>query len=305
MFTRVAILATDWPSYEQFCPNFTGMIKGLDNLGITNKLFSVRPFFPSIDTIVEFNPDLIVYGLLDIAKNWKFRKELRQAIPNAKIVFWYGDYRDKRHGQISVDMSEIDMMFVSNNGQNGFYEDIWRVKKCNYLPLGSQIYNADVNPKLSFDFVFLGSKCGGTGFVDRALAISELERNEGLKVINASATSQSKLRAKIMEHMPSIYRSSKVCLDISHFTDVDKYTSNRHWIITASGGFSLTKRFPGCEEDYPIGTRVYFDTRDEMVKLKNYYIEHEDEREKIRLAGFEHAKNHTYENRFKRMFDML
>lgn len=300
---KVAIIGTTNPAYEQYCPNWVGMKDGLDRLGIEYQFLSCRPNL-DIDALVAYAPDLIVYGLLDMVRREDWRQEIRIRLPHAKIVLWYGDLRSRLTGQIEANLSELDAMFVSNDGQAGYYERIWRVRKCLYLPLGAPIYDVPVNPSLSFDFVFIGGRYAGSAFATRATDIYRFETEGGLKIIDGPSH-RPDLREKVFKNMPAIYRSSKIVLDQSHFTDIPRYTSNRHWIITASGGFALTKRFPGCELDYPEGTRAYFDTFEEAIKLKDFYLANPEEREKIRLAGYEHAKFHTYDHRFRRMFELL
>lgn len=301
---RVAIVGTDSPDYELYCPNWIGMMDGLKRLSIEGAFFTCRPRL-DVAALAAFDPDLIVYGLLDMVRNPELRREVRAALPNARIVLWYGDLRNRQTGQIAGNLSDIDAMFVSNDAQAAWYERIWKVPHCFYLPLGSPIFDRDVNPRLSFDFVFIGGRIFGQTFADRAGTIGKYEREAGLKVIDGPMD-RPELRMKVFKAMPQIYRSAKIVLDQSHFTDIARYTSNRHWIITGSGGFALTKRFPGCELDYPEGTRAYFDTFEESLELVRYYLKHDDEREKIRLAGFEHAKKfHTYDHRFRRMFELL
>jgi len=299
---RVAIVGADWPEYEKYCPNFTGMQKGLEDMGIEHKLFSCRPVL-DVDALIAYKPDLIIYGLLDMVRSHMTRRRIRFSLPEAKIVMWYGDLRNPATGQIPANMSEIDMMFVSNDAQSEYYKKLWKVKECHFLPLGCQIYDSLYEERFAFDFVFIGGIITGAGFLERAKLMWDFKKN-GLKVVDGDAR-KPLLRAKIMKMMPNIYRSSKVSLDHSHFTDIQGYTSNRYWIVTASGGFALTKWWPGCEDFYPKGTRVYYDTFEEALELKDYYITHPEEREKIRLAGYEHAKNHTYDKRFAIMFSKI
>ena len=300
---RVAIVGTDTPSYEKYCPNWYGMMDGLKRLDIEHRFFTCRPRI-DVNALVEYAPDLVVYGLIDMVRHENWRYEIRERLPNAKIVLWYGDYRDRRTGQVYANLSEIDAMFVSNDAQSAWYERLWKVRKCLYLPLGSAIYEEVVNPRFAFDFVFIGARMSTAHFMHRANTIWKYAQKDGLKIIDGP-TGRPDLRAGVFKNMPCIYRSSKIVLDQSHFTDVARYTSNRHWIITASGGFSLTKRFPGCEIDYPEGTRAYFDSYEESIEIKNRYLKDDAAREKIRVAGYEHAKNHTYDHRFTRMFSML
>lgn len=297
---RVAIIGADWPAYEKYCPNFVGMMDGLERLDIPHQFFGCRPDL-DVEVVIAYNPDLVVYALVDMVKRGDWRADIRYRLPKAKIVMWYGDLREKRTGYIRADMSEIDMMFVSNDAQNEWYEKTWGVKKCNFLPLGSPLYDVEPNPRYDFDFIFIGGVITGSGFLERARTMWDY-KEYGLRIINGETP---KMRAKVFKEMPTLYRSAKIVLDQSHFTDVLRYTSNRFWIITAAGGFALTKRWPGCEEFYPEGTRAYFDTFEESLELRDYYLAHPDEREKIRVAGHEHAKMHTYDHRFRRMFELL
>ncbi len=298
---KVALIIANCPMYEQYCPNFLGMEQGLRDLGIEYKAFTCRPTL-DVGSVVAYQPDLVIYTLLDMVKHREWRMEIRKGLPEARIVMWYGDLRNDETGQIKADMSEIDMMFVSNDAQEEFYKDKWKVKECHFLPLGSPIFKPPLNKKYQlFDFVFLGSQITGAAFLDRA-KIMWRYRDRGLKIINGA---NSDMRAKVFKEMPSIYRSAKICLDYSHFTDIEGYTSNRFWIIPASGGFALTKRWPGCEKFYPEGTRVYFDTFEESLALRDYYLEHEEKRKKIQSTGYAHARNHTYDKRYPIMFEKL
>lgn len=81
------------------------------------------------------------------------------------------------------------------------------------------------------------------------------------------------------------YRSCKIGINISHF-DLDRYTSDRMFRIMGSGAMCLTKWYPGIETDFVDGLhlKVWRDF-DELKKLIDYYLEHEDERKIIAEAG--------------------
>lgn len=300
---RVAIIGADWPEYEKYCPNFVGMQMGLAELGIEHRLFGCRPEL-DVASLIIYQPDLVVYGLIDMVKKPELREHIRRSLPDARIVMWYGDLRNDATGQIRADMSEIDAMFVSNDAQAEYYQKRWKVPSCHFLPLGSPVWNPPIKSKYGLNFIFVGALITGNEFMDRARIMLDL-RTKGLKIIDAPAQTKPELRAKILQDLPSLYRSAVVTLDWSHFTDIQGYTSNRFWIITGAGGFALTKRWPGCEDFYPEGTRVYFDTPEEALALKDYYLEHLEEREEIRAAGHTHAQNHTYSKRFATMFDIV
>ncbi len=297
---RIVYVGATYPRLELFCPNFTAVKAGLKRLGVPHLFLTCRPEFTDFDAIKEFKPDLIIYGLLDMIKKPAWRQRIKAENPQAKIVFWYGDLRDSSTGQIDADASDLDAMFVSNDAQEKFYKSLWKVKSCKFLPLGCEpISEPMVDKKFGFDFVFIGGKISAGSFIPRMREITRFEES-GLTVINSN---DSDLRAKIFEKMPVIYSSSKISLDMSHFTHIQSYTSNRFWNIPAMYGFPLTKRFPNCENLFK--NRAYFDTFTEAIELRDYYLTHEKERKALVEAAHKESFNHTGDKRFLEMFKML
>lgn len=299
---RVAIIGADWPELERYCPNWLGMRAGMERLSIPYVFLSCRPTL-DIERLVAYKPDLVVYALKDMIARSDWRQEIRERLPDARIVMWYGDYRDEGTTQINADCSEMDAMFVSNNAQEAYYQHKWKMRKVHFLPLGSEPLKKPKKSKLfEFPFVFIGGQIPEGGFHARATLIERFKLEGGLTLINSW---ESKMRARIFKEMPAIYSSSKICLDVSHFTNIPGYTSIRYFEIPAFHGFGLTKRFPGCQEFYPEDTRAYFDTFEEAIEKKNYYLAHENERIHLLKKAHELSYNHAYDKRFLKMFSLL
>jgi hypothetical protein len=231
-----------------------------------------------------------------------WRARIKEENPGAKIVFWYGDLRNIHTGQIEADISDIDVMFVSNDAQAKFYKRLWQAKDVKFLPLGAEPQEPTVDPKFAFDFVFIGGQITAGAFLDRSRKIQRFIDEGEVTVFNSF---EPELRAKVFAKMPTIYSSSKISLDISHFTEINKYTSIRYWEIPAFNGFALTRRFPGCEEFYPENIRAYFSTFEEAMEKKKYYLTNEKERQEMVRLAHEHSFNHTYDKRFIEMFKYL
>lgn len=300
---KIALILADYPSYEKYCPNFNGMKDGLDVLGITYKEFSCRPEL-DVGEVINYQPDFVLYGLPDMGLRPEWHRGIRVGLPKAKIVMWYGDWRGNLEKKF--DLSGLDLLVCSNNVLDGFYEKMWNVKKVGYLPLGATIRKGEVKDKFKFPIVFVGAMKTQGIFAHRALRLREIEEAKvGLKVLNGDAKTEPNLREQIMKEIPSIYRSAAMVLDMSQFTSIKGYTSNRHWVIPACGGLAVSERYPQCGEFYPEGTRIYFDTVPEAVEKIKYYLSHPEEAEKIRLAGMECAKNHTYDKRWIQLFKMV
>lgn len=300
---KIALVLSDYPEMEKYCPNFLGMQQGLKDLKIPFKFFSARPNLDAL-SIIEYQPDFIVYGLIDILMSTGKCSEIRKALPNSKIVLWYGDYRDKQSGFLQGNYSKlVDAMFVSNDAQEEFWKRALHIDKVFFLPLGcTPIEKPEYNKKFDFPFIFIGGMNGSVPYVDRMLLVKEFMDRSELKIISSY---EYNLRKKIYKVMPQLYSSSRVTLDISHYTNVQGYTSNRFFIIPAFYGLPITKRFPGCEELYPSSIRPYFDTIEEAIKLKDYYLLHPKERdEKVEILH-KYSYKHSYTNRWNKMFELL
>jgi spore maturation protein CgeB len=296
---RVTIIGTDFPDYEQACPHWRGIHAGLKRLpDVEYQFLSCRPGL-NTEQVKEFKPDLIVYGLLDMIKNKEQRLIIREENPQAKIVFWYGDLRRRQEMQ---DCSEIDCMFVSNDGQEDFYKGVFKMKRVEFLPLGCEPIDKPIKDKrFEIPFLFIGAQNTGQDFSWRAKFIEDFKAH-GLKVVNSV---EATWRKKIYEAMPAMYSSSRVVLDISHYINIPSYTSIRYFEIPAFYGFALTRRFPGCEKLYDSSMRVYFDSMDEAIEKKDYYLRNERERWEMVEKAHAHSFNHTYDKRFRQMFSML
>ena len=94
--------------------------------------------------------------------------------------------------------------------------------------------------------------------------------------------------------MDSFYAISgaKIGLSINIANDVRLYHSDRFINIPACGTFCLAKRAPGYELLFEDGVHLrYFGTVDEFFELADWYLKHDNEREKIAKAGMQRTHN--------------
>jgi len=306
---RVAVVGSTHPSYELACPHWNGIRRGLEKLALPYRFLTSRTasaFNANLCAeLEEFKPDLIVYGLIDLIRQPESRMRIREKFPRATVVVWYCDLRNDDTGQVEADCRDtVDAMLVTNGGQREFYQRKFNLDRVYFLPQACEPIDAPrIADGLGFDFVFIGVKNFTGPFASRAKLVESLQQKHGLIQIDGEAPA---LREKVYRAMPEIYSSSKVCLDISHFWNIPQYCSIRYWEVPAFFGFALSRRFPGCEEFYQDKVhRVYFDSLEECIDLKDYYQAHEGERERIRRAGWENSHRHTYRERFLEMFRIL
>jgi spore maturation protein CgeB len=299
---RIAFVGAQDRPHELACTHWSGIKSAKTEHDV--KVFCCRSGEGFVDDIIKWQPEILVYNLIDMALNEPARVKLRKELPNTKIVFWYTDCRTPETDQITVDISKtVDLFLVSNDGLKDFQAKHFGMTP-QFLPQAVTPIDAPVITKeASYDFLFIGGKINRGGFEKRMELITDLERNHGLTVLNGRTVNE---RAKLYKAMPRLYSSSTFTLDVSHFWHIPKYTSNRFWVIPGFWGFSLTKRFPQHEELYPEKVRVYWDTVEELMDIIDYYRHAEKERKDMIKKGWEWTVNHhTYAHRINRIVEIL
>lgn len=99
------------------------------------------------------------------------------------------------------------------------------------------------------------------------------------------------------------FSQSKIVLNISIKDDINM----RVFESMATGSMLLTNWIPTLEELFKDGVHlVTYKTLDEAVEKAKYYLEHEEEREKIAKNGMKEVlEKHKYEDRIKKIFNIV
>lgn len=301
---KIAFIGAQNGPHEVNCTHWQGIRAAAQRMEHEIRVYCCRSGVQFIDAIIAWQPDILIYNLLDMAENAEWRQIFRDNLPNTKIVFWYADCRTEETGQIRVDLSgTVDLFLTTNDGLKEFQKRHFGMTP-QWLPQAAEpLEKPVIQDKAKFDFLFIGGKFNRGGFEERMKIINELERKHDLKVINGRGADE---RDKVFRAMPALYGSSTATLDISHFWDIPKYTSNRYWVIPAYFGLALTKRFPDHELLVPETHHVYWDTMEELLAKLEHFKKHEDDRQEMIIKGWEYAKaHHTYEHRINKMIEML
>lgn len=87
------------------------------------------------------------------------------------------------------------------------------------------------------------------------------------------------------------------------------YWSNRVYEIIGRGGVLIMPKIPGLEKEFtPYKHYIPYNMGNfkQLKEIIDYYLEHDEEREAIRIAGFEYCKkHHTYKHRVEKMIKIL
>lgn len=100
---------------------------------------------------------------------------------------------------------------------------------------------------------------------------------------------------RLFEQAAEKFCQSKVCFNIAMDGDINM----RCFEVMGCGGFLLTDKIPTIQELFVNGMHcVMYDNLDDAMEKARYYIEHDEEREKIAKAGRQHMlAAHTIDHR--------
>ena len=107
-----------------------------------------------------------------------------------------------------------------------------------------------------------------------------------------------------------LYGRTKVVVgDSLHLPNHDWYWSDRVYETLGRGGFLIHPYIKGLKKEFTDKKHLVFyeyGNFDQLKKLIDYYISHDEEREKIRQAGYELVKRkYTYTVRLQKMLDIV
>lgn len=258
----------------------------------------------AINEINNFQPDIIIHGNTDSLSRMLGARMKR--VCKAKQVFWMLDYQpDKEHyifWNEWIKDQNYDAIFLSNRDQLSLWEGGFNCP-VHYLTHGCVVQPLKRDDNFNEGVIFIGSNTNNDWYAERFKLLEDIQRLYDFKIFTGNGVDG---RNKVWKDMPFIYHSSDCVLDISHTWRADGYASGRFFYTGGLGACSITKRFPGCEELYPEGTKAYFDTPEECVELIKYYRSHKKEREKMKKDAWEwNKKHHHYKFKFKEIIEKV
>lgn len=108
------------------------------------------------------------------------------------------------------------------------------------------------------------------------------------------------------DNMPYVFKCSKINLNIT-LRSIKNGIPLRCMDIMGAGGFLLSNfQADFLEHFVPDEDFVYFESEDDLLYKCKYYLEHENERQKIAQNGYEKVKEfHSYEKTLKNIFEIV
>jgi len=223
------------------------------------------------------------------------------------LDLWFGLQREKDLESFPV-YKMIDHFFTVDKKMAEWFNKNTKVKG-HYLPagvFGPECIVQDVTKK--HDVIFVGSRKYHDEWAYRPKLIDWLDRSYGNRFEQYGSGGVKSVRGM---HLNKLYWSTKVvvgdtlCIDFKY----PDYWSDRIYETLGRGGFLIHPYIKGLENEFKDKEHVVFyeyNNFEQLKELIDYYIEHDDEREKIRLAGHKLVKeNYTYKHRWQQILEEL
>ena len=219
------------------------------------------------------------------------------------LDLWLGIQRQKDLDKDPV-YKDIQHFFVTDRLMSEWFNKETNVQG-HYLPAGvyhGEVYmSEDKHPKAN-DVIFVGSRGyhAEWGYRTRLVDwLGDVYKDKFTHVGGDGAT------GTVRGHdLNAMYASSKVAVGDTLCINYDYpyYFSDRLFESTGRGAFTIFPYIKGLEDNFEIGKEIVtyeFNNWDELKQKIDYYIEHDEEREKIRQAGHQRTKrDHTYLQRW-------
>ncbi len=321
----VVILKDDYgvpergPSYE-----YNYFYQSLKDMGEEVQLFDFGPYLTNIEKLQTdllkaadaFQPDLIFFTLYQNQFAFKTLDTLREKY---LTVNWFcddqwrfNDFSSKYCHHFSFVVT-TDPLAIAKYEQVGYQNAIlsqWATREALVtLEQDSVEYLHDVT--------FIG---GANPF--RQWFVRQLKQ----RGVNIQAFGSGWPNGRITyQQMNGLFLQSRINLNISNSKNYDirfitsswenlknfrttpknkEQMKGRHFEIPAFGGFQLSNYVEFLENYYTIGKEIaIYNTIDDLADKIRYYLEHEELRQSITLAGFERTRReHLYVNRFQQIW---
>ena len=225
------------------------------------------------------------------------------------LDLWFGIERQK-----DLDTDDfyklIDHFFCTDKLMADWFNDNTKVKG-HFLPAG--VYHEEcvmLQPQpVNYDVIFVGSKNYHKEWSYRPKLIDWLRQTYGSRFLHIGGDGDTGVVRGLA--LNQIYANAKVAVGDTLCKNFNYpfYSSDRLWESLGRGAFTIYPKIKGLNN--------YFEDKKEVIYYKfgdfnglnekiDYYIENNNEREKIRKAGFERCKKEgTYLQRWITILDTI
>lgn len=239
-----------------------------------------------------YQPDIVMILTMKYLKK-ELLSALRKQAPSAIFVGRDNDPFPKKRPYRMEIARQMDIVIATNAGSwLQDYKDSG-VRKCAFIPNPCdpdiQRHYA-LDPRFETDIIFTGTSVHSKRYQyqedpDRYDIVERLSKMPNARIYGCFGR-------KTIEGIDCFraISSSKLALSINAANNIRLYHSDRLVNCVSCGTFTLAKRVPDSNVLFNDGEHlVYFNSSDEFFELAEWYLNHDDDREKIAKAGMERA----------------
>jgi len=251
-----------------------------------------------------YRPDLLFFHGRDISYELLLRAKKRMP-----VVMYYDDCirgSSRSFEEVVKQGRQADIMYLTNRGEVEHYRDLG--VNARYItggcdPAAHRMVDG-TDALYQGDVAFIGKP----NTPERAEFMKVLAKKFDLKLWG-SGWEKYGLSAVATDVYASEYRQicagSKIMLGWNIDPTIDLYFSNRTWYTMGCGGFLLTAYSPSLEEIFGRGKELdWFETIEECCDKIEYYLQHDEERQKIARSGYHLAHNeYSYDKMVERIIE--
>jgi spore maturation protein CgeB len=240
--------------------------------------------------VKQYHPDIIfILTMKDLDADTV--DVLKEVAPNSFFVGRDNDWHPEKNPSRMAIAKKMDTVIATNAGEWLRFYKSSGVPCCAFMPNPCdpdiQRPYDDKEGKYKADIIFTGKALHSKNEndLDRSEILKRLSKMPNVRIYGEFGN------PKIggIESFKAI-SNAKIGLSINSANNVRLYHSDRFIMYLSCGTFVLAKRVPDSELLFKDGVHLrYFDTAEEFFELADWYLKHDQEREKIAKAGMERA----------------
>lgn len=280
-----------------------------------------------ISRIARVRPDLvfIISGIALPVQVWDWLDSFKSSLSKpfeTMVLFTESPYIEETQAPLigrvdiagTMDRSSLDM-FKGINDRSVYVQHAY----CNAVH-----YIQPVSIRHAADVFMVG-----TGFPERIRLLSKVDwSNVDFRIfggnwgdIQESKAIEEFYNLDFLDNSTDVakyYSNSRISLNIFrtakwpgenvlHIDPDEAYSiSPRCYEIMGCGGFLLTDIRPELDELFDVGKDlVVFDGAEDLGDKVHYYLRHDNERNRIAMSGYRAVREHTYEDRARKIIDFV
>lgn len=248
-----------------------------------------------ISEIVTYKPDFVLFAKFNVGNPEIVLHELRKH--KIKTVCWVFDLYfgyDREYMVSKRAMFKADLVVTTDGG----HDDEFKLRGINHHVVRQGIYKPEcyrLTGEKKYDVIFVGSDNPSN---QRREMLDKIRYDFDFTWFGRGNTNEVR-----GEELNKLYAQTKVVVGDSVYSK--HYWSNRVVETLGRGGFLIHVEVEGIKNEYPFLVTYQKDDYEDLKKKIQYYLEHDEERERIIASNLDWVyNNYTCEHQCKKLIEI-